>query len=359
MLRIVTRTHYQVHEPVYLFALLIRCTSPVRSDYSDRIADRIVEESSKLGHKLNRGAAGYLVDLGRALGLINENMVWTSLAHTVAVVSDRADRLDPALTLPERMLMLRVLLQFDGAAIWYLTRAALQNGRLPREGEDWNSLATAMMREVASAYLAFLTDPAVRTGVRQVLESRVRQPYSGKSGAHQCMFHLQAMSRVGLMAGSERHGRRLYTIDDDVRPRCERLLEAVPTLLDLERLAVAGDWLDVLVAVFNKEIEPQIQGWTEEEIFASLRWVYRRVAATGVSLVAIATLVDAMQVIALSRGVRVSRDLVVAELKKAQSRAPEDVRLHVDRAGRPAYVKFSEALLKSSSTAEIPTHIHD
>ena len=37
--RIVTRTHYQVDEPAYLRHLILDCTSPTQSSYSDVVAN--------------------------------------------------------------------------------------------------------------------------------------------------------------------------------------------------------------------------------------------------------------------------------------------------------------------------------
>lgn len=359
MLRIVTRTHYQVHEPVYLILLVTRCTSPVHSNYPDRVADRVVDETARLGQKLNRGAARYLVDLGRALGLVTENMVWTPLAHALSVVSDRTDPLERQLSLSERILVLRTLLEFDGAAICYFARSVLESGRIPREGEDWNTLVSEMMKAVASEYLTFLTDIRARTAVRQLLESRARRPYSGKSGMHQCLFHLQAMSRLGFLALGDGRGRRLYTASDREWRRCDGLRTAIPGVLSLERIAALGDWVDVSEATFHDDLPAVDAGVEAGSLLAALSSLYARVAATGVPLVAISTLVDALQAIYLSRGLTIKRGTLLAELKKAQALSPDDVRIHVDRSGRAAYVKFSDSLAKNVQSGETPIRTHD
>ena len=42
--RIVSRTHYQAHEPAYLTLLCKLCVSPVRSSYREQVADRLALE---------------------------------------------------------------------------------------------------------------------------------------------------------------------------------------------------------------------------------------------------------------------------------------------------------------------------
>jgi hypothetical protein len=55
--RLVFRTHYQVDEPAYLSVLVLHATSPVRSDYSERVAQTLATYLQKQGTSFNIAAA--------------------------------------------------------------------------------------------------------------------------------------------------------------------------------------------------------------------------------------------------------------------------------------------------------------
>jgi hypothetical protein len=136
-------------------------------------------------------------------------------------------------------------------------------------------------------------------------------------------------------------------------------MEAVPSILHLEQVAAAGDWVDVLAAVFNEDLPGATEAPHPRNIRQALTSAYNLVAPTGVPLVAINTLVDVIQVQSLLEGEKISRATLLAELKKAQAQSPDNVRIHVDRGGRPAYVKFGDSLLKNLPTVETQVHTRD
>ena len=88
--RLLTRTHYQVDEPAYLRVLILRCTSPIRSEYRERVAERLVDKVRELG-KMNVAAAHYAIDLARATGLINANNVWTERGQLLNLINEAND----------------------------------------------------------------------------------------------------------------------------------------------------------------------------------------------------------------------------------------------------------------------------
>src|SRR2546426_7739990 len=86
--RIITRTHYQVDEPAYLGILVRNCSSPTKSDYSERVALRLQQKLRSLGKDFNLAAAKYCLDLAKALELLTENNFWSDSAHILNLLEN-------------------------------------------------------------------------------------------------------------------------------------------------------------------------------------------------------------------------------------------------------------------------------
>ena len=109
--RLIKRTHYQVSEPAYMTLVVRNCTSPISSNFRDRVALRFLE----ITDDINIAASKYAVDLARSLNLLNPNLVWTQLGHLLnIVVSDNVFDPKREFSRSEKILFLRLFLEFDG-----------------------------------------------------------------------------------------------------------------------------------------------------------------------------------------------------------------------------------------------------
>src|SRR6266480_4040310 len=121
--RLISRTHYQVDEPAILKLLVQKCSSAVRSEYAERSALCLANEMKRSGREFNPAAGSYAIDLGRQLGLVNDNLVWAELGQVLHLVSeDSAAQWVAELSLPERLLFFRLFLEADGAALLFIAR---------------------------------------------------------------------------------------------------------------------------------------------------------------------------------------------------------------------------------------------
>ena len=180
------------------------CTSPVQSDFRDNVSRKLSESSLSI----NTAAAGYAVDLARALGLLHDNLVWTNLGHLLSVVHAPTRSIDDkVLSEVERYFFLRIFVEFDGAALIFFAKRVEEFGRVPRRNESWDEVAQSLFRDVYREYLSLATDPQDRVKIRRLAEHREARPYRGKSGPHQCYLHVQTLTRLGFLtkaAGRER-----------------------------------------------------------------------------------------------------------------------------------------------------------
>ena len=349
--RIIYRTHYQANEPTLVSFIIRHCTSAVESNYSERVAERLSRYVSSRGRRFNIPAASYAVDLAQDLGVLSENNSWTDKGHLVALTTklESGDlEADLALDEHERFLYFRLFLDADGALLLFLSRAAMAAGKLPEPEGDWNGLAQEMFLAAFNEYLKSTVETSQRVRLRQQLERIERRPFRGRTGEHKVLIHLQAMCRVGLLGRATGSKSRVFTSEGSMS-RLESLDHELPSVTTLEQRMARNEWAAIADVVLRgaRTGRPEMP---ETEAVQLLLGFYAQVASTGAPLCSISTLIDALCIVLLARGFQVmSHSRALAALRALQNEYPKDVRFHVDRRGRPVFVKISSHLLSAAN----------
>lgn len=341
--RVLTRTHYQVDEPAFLRELILHCTSPTQSEYPERVAGKLAGRLKAQGRAFNLPAAKYCVDLAKGLGLLTENNFWTDLAQVLHLVSgtpgseSRIDTLE--LSALERVFFFRLFLESDGAAFLFFASLLERERTIPPPGWEWNSIADNMMKSIYQSYLDIVTDFRERGQLRHLLERRSSQPYAGKSGAHQCFVHVQALARMGLLDRPSAKREYVPTKTGSLR----MLLGAVPDVRSLDKTLAQAEWSTVAATVFGvaSQTSPPID---RDVILMRCRSLYSQVMKTGVPLCSLRTLIEAIQTQDIGTGRQAPKsDEIMKVLRDAQGQNPRGIRFHVDRIGRPAFITLDAA----------------
>ena len=344
--RILYRTHYQIDEPALVSFIIQRCTSAVESNYSERVAERLSRYVTSRGRRLNVPAAGYAVDLAQDLGVLSKNNSWTDRGHLVALTSkaEGSDlEGDLALDEQERFLYFRLFLDADGAVLLFLARAAMAAGSLPAPKGHWNGLAGSMFLEALGEYLKVSVEIRERVELRRQLERITDRPFRGRTGEHMSFLHLQTMWRVGLLRRVAGSRSRIYT-SEGCTSGLRALVREIADVATLEQRMARDEWAAVADVVLRGAAADRPQ-MAEAGVTDLLLGFYAKMARTGAPLCSISTLVDALCIVLLARGFRVlSHGDAVAALSALQKEHPKDVRFHVDRRGRPVFVKISRRL---------------
>jgi hypothetical protein len=292
-------------------------------------------------------AAGYAIDLARACGVLTDNLVWSDFGHLLNIAAETAESFSNELSATERGAFFRILLSANGAAFIFLARELKRTPRFPSDN-GWEQLATRMAVWIYEQYLDLSTDMRFRTDLRHLVAKRGRSPFTGKSGPHQTFFHLQALTRLGLLRHDEEKGARQYVLDDVSGERIERFAAALPDVRSLERILENDEWEHVGQVVYGSG--PRALG--DDSIFRHLLMTYRFVEETHTPLVPLSTLSDAVKVHALAQAlVPPSSDSILRVLMRAQSKYPRQIRLHVDRRGMPAFVKIAASVSDAPFTS--------
>jgi hypothetical protein len=272
------------------------------------------------------------------LNLLTENFFWTATGHTAVLLSGRDEEkgfFQKDLSLEERLFWFRVFLEKDAGALQFFAREVAVHEEVPSTGKDWNDLANEMTVYIYNSYLTLSEDIRDRAEMRQVLNRRQRQPYKGKSGAHQCFLHINTLFRTGLLSAT---GRKYRRSDDPImHGSVDRFVALAPDISRMEATISKSEIAAIMGKVFWGDLSDG--KWTERDVLAEVGDLYARVSERGVSLCPLITLSDAVQIKQLGRGeCPIPYQRFLSILRAEQSRDPKRVRFHVDRLGRPAFI---------------------
>jgi len=326
--------------------LVAACTSPVQSAYSDQVAERLAREIRKLRKSFNAAAGGYAVDLAQSLSLVSAQNAWADKGHLLNLVASiKSDDWESAMQLDDRgrIFYFRVFLEADGAALGYLCRYVLDRGSLPANDDSWNSVARDMFTEAYKQYAQLVTRIDERVELRRQLKRLDETGYSGKSGAHKMFVHAQTLYRIGLLAREDTGNGRIYKVPaQNGVDRIKAFVEEVGDAVSLERVIAGKRFMEVAAAALDiHEASHTEDEWSDMNVIDLILPFYERVMSTGVPLCSLGTLVEAVQIDWLQgRGVVIPYDRILEALTSAQRRDPRSIRFHVDRRGRPAYLKL-------------------
>lgn len=339
--RLAFRTHYQVDEPAYLGILVNQASSATRSDYPERVAERLAKAVQRRPMQFNIAAAGYAVDLGRRLGVINDQQVWTPLGHLVHLFAkERGPAFEFALDELEQLLYFRVFLEGDGAALLFLSQYLSEHGAIPvGTDSDWNAVARELFLWSYEEYLKLSSTTVERLSLRRELDRLRRDPYKGKTGNHKLFIHLQTMYRIGLVEEQNGSGRRRYVGRPDA---ISQLLSKVDSVVTLEAIIREQKWPEVVTCIRPGASSGTLSAATVRRNVAER---YEEIMGTGVALCPISTLLDAVTIDHIARKVVLDQRELQQWLVATGRSAAKEVRFHVDRAGNPAFVRIEPSIL--------------
>jgi hypothetical protein len=354
--RIVSRTHYQVDEPEYLSLLCRHCVSGVRTSYRETVAQQLTQELRSRNKDFNAAAGAYAVDLAKSLGLITADHVLSDKGQLVNLFAEQKEgdwETQLSLSNKEQLLYFRIFLEGDGAALVFLVDRILRDGSLPPADGTWNTLATEMFAKVYSDYLAMTNNTSDRVALRTLRDKVEANGYTGKSGSHQMFIHVQSLYRIGLISRtSSGHGRNyIFTSSEsDVDGPLHSFASSVPDIVALERTIQRNDWAETAASVFHLADSEILSGDADADILSMIIPYYGRIVSTGAPLCPLSTLIDAVQLELMAAARKLLRyDTVIQLLTAAQKENPKHIRFHVDRQGRPAFLKLSPEIVAATS----------
>ena len=135
-----------------------------------------------------------------------------------------------------------------------------------------------------------------------------------------------------------------------------RFCTEIPDVIALERLIQKNLWPEVAARVYSVK-HPLAMGDRGEGADAMLPLVvqhYRRVMHSGMPICPIPAVIEATQIELLVEASRLlTFDVAMRRLSLLQKSRPKDVRFHVDRHGKPAFLKLSDDIIATFCSWDI------
>jgi hypothetical protein len=247
----------------------------------------------------------------------------------------------------EERLYLKTYLAGAGALLvkfgkWLLDRGSTTSGQLRDD-----SVIERLMIEALNDYLGLATEIRDRTAIRRERERLAREDYSSATKRHKRYPLLTTMLRLRLLRGNEEGSDVLEPIQPDVNGRLASVSRTLPSIEALERLIRAEklqETLDVEMREYDRNDLPSGQDPT-----ALLAKAYAFSMDSGMQACPLSYLDDVLLSAfpASPQRAPLSAERMVEPIHRAK---PSEVRFHVDRRGRRAFVLFSEGALREFQT---------
>jgi hypothetical protein len=341
--RIILRTHYQADEPRTIIATVTKCSSPTESRREEAVAAALVKWAKENGHILSIPGAVYAVGNARTLGLLNNSHRWTAKGLAFGYIESilPAEAGNPGLVLraPEQRLYLKFYLEKGGALLvkfgqWLLTRGGTTDDEL-RAG----SIIEKLLVEVLDEYLALATDIRDRTAIRRERDRLSRSDYASSTKRHKSYPLVRTMERLKLVVTDQEQGRRNCVLPDPTG-HLASILRLIPDVAALERLC-RDDALDEVIDAAKYETNENGSEATSK-VAALVAGGYRFAIDHGLQACPLAYLEDLFFAY-LTRDPRSSgkRATVEGMFEVLHRQHPNEIRFHVDRRGRRAFVLIS------------------
>lgn len=340
--RILLRTHYQADEPRIIIAVVTACSSPTESRQESVVASSLKSIVLRWGHEFGLPAAAYAVDNTRSIGFLNRSNRWTAAGLALAFLAENQP--DPApieqafeLSPSERMLYSRQYLAGAGALVINFGRWLLERGESTEDELRRGGIVERLIVDSLDEYLSIAVNIRDRTAIRQERDRIRGFKYKAITQRHKRRPLLTTM-------------RRLYLLQEDpqgiIRPdpdgRLSRLCHILPDIAALERAIANGTGLRAaLQAVHQNNADPT----SDQPLLLSAQLGRAYTYAMGLGLQACPleyldrVLEATIPLSCLPRGTPGVADLALGTLHKER---PRDVRFHVDRQGRRAFVVLSD-----------------
>jgi hypothetical protein len=342
--RILLRTHYQAHEPRAIIAAVTACSSPTETRHEDAVATALVRWAKENDYTLSIPGAVYAVGNARSLGLLSASCRWSATGLAFGYIHNKISSSvrghDPlTLTAAEARLYLRCYLVNGGALLikfgqWLVKRGGTTDDELRSE-----SVIERLLIEALDEYLTIATDIRDRTAIRIERDRLSRSEYVASTKRHKSYPLLSTMYRLGLVAfGDTAHqGRR---VSPDPERRLVRLLNALPDVTTLER-SCGEHVLEALIDTAFSDAQ-QLERPGTHHTATLLADAYRFAMGRGLHACPLSYLDDLLFGYALiDASAPGKRATVEDRFQPLHRQWPTDVRFHVDRRGRRAFVIIS------------------
>jgi hypothetical protein len=344
--RILLRTHYQADEPRLIIAAVTHCTSATASKDEDAVAEKVKRWAHAHGRILSIPGATYAVGNARSLGLLNNSNRWTATGLAFGYLHNASASAESAaiftLAAPEQRLYLKQYMVNAGALVISFGRWLLAHGSTTDDELRDSSIIEERVREVLDEYLSLATDIRDRTVIRRERERLQRSRYAASTKRHKRYQLLKTLQRLRLLRVTKVAGED-ERIGPDAEGRLAALVASIPDAGALEAVIRNGSLKAVLDTSLREAQRSDLPLLSPTHLIAA---TYDYAMRLGLQACPLAYLDDVFYGVFPVDAEGTAHSTPEEVLQTVRAEAPADVRFHVDRRGRRAFVLIGDAALR-------------
>lgn len=346
--RILLRTHYQADEPSLIIAGITKCCTPTESRDEEAVAAALKRWGDKNQYTISIPAAMYAIDNARRLGFLTKANRWSASGLALAFLQKLTGR-EPARELAplEERLYLYAYLRGGGALVVAFAKWLLKVGTTTGEQLRKEAVIERLIAEALDEYLTLAVEVRDRTELRNERDRLRTLRYASSTKRHKRYPLLRTMHRLQLLDMDE--GNELNVIRPDTSGRLAALFKVIPTVAELERLIredILHRRLDCEMREASRVDLPNVGG--PNTILLS---AYDFAMQKGLQACPLQFLDEALIATFPSTASKASPQAEQI-LEPIHKQHPGEVRFHVDRRGKRAFVLIGAEALRSLTTAE-------
>ena len=372
--------HYAGSRPGLFSALVKSCTHPTSSAYLDSVAEKLLQQfkgvplvtlaqPGKAGDKsslrlqgsvikLNPAAAKSVVQMAVKLGLLNENFFWSWKGHVINIMCEKEKSQSGSfleLDFAEKIAYLKYYLEADGAMLLTLGEQILENpAGISTKDLFEEPIVDVAFRKIVRSYLEKTGDLGSRTELRHKLVRLEAKRYNSNTRRHKILPRLIPLEDLGLLVREMTSGGETFVpAKRDAKIPLKILVSGLRNIETMEQQFMRGEYFAIIANTLCDNVKVLSLDEHETLLSKEVAYVYVKLQDTGTAVYSLDAIADVACTRLLANcAILASPEQVVELLQRLQKDRPYDVRFHVDRQGRPAYLILSENLLKEMGSDE-------
>jgi len=352
-IRLQLKTHYQISKPGIFSVLLLECTSPIKCSYPEVISKKLAGIDFET-IALNKESAKFAVAMAQSFGFITQNMFWDWKGRAIVLILDITPRKKPAeylkLTSEEEILYFKYYLEADGAAILEICKLFEKIGQISRKNLLSNDFIDQIFINIWGTYKLLTSDLRQKVYLKDNIQKLKSRPYTFKTRIHKALTHIESLVEFGFFDRIENKNEIIFVPRyKNGKLTIKRLINELETVEKMEKRFSKFEHFEIIKNIHcldAKSFDP--------EIHSNLLWneiikTYKKAFTEPSKMASISILSDVISTKFLSSNkILIKKPDIENELISLKSKYPHDINFHVDKAGKKAYVVFSEKLCNST-----------
>jgi hypothetical protein len=348
-------THYQVGHPIFFGFLIHSCTSPDESKTQDKVISDVYKVLKDHKYNCSREAAKFLVRMAKDMGFLEVNNIWTWKAFVINYfeeIDDITQYFGKTIisSTAKKITYLKYYLESDGAFLIHFARKVLdENGLSKRTIRFTNKAVEPIFENVINEYLAMeKSDFRKKVQLENFLKLLRRGGYQSKVRIHKAFPHLDPLVDLGILDYDSKKHEYLPKMPDGSITKT--FLHKFPDISSLEEPFLLEEgikknsfgYYERAAEVYNISYRKFSQKDTSI-ISNEIAYIYSKIKDKVTGLASIKSIKDIVCALSLvNHGILCEWPDIDEVLRDLKSEKGVNLRFHVDRAGKIAYIVLAK-----------------